>query len=731
MIQRLLLVSLFVTLLAGCAGTKTMPTTTPLAAVVNPTATRPTATPSPPPTATATIPPTPTETVTATPTHTPTITPTPSPTTAIWVDSGTPIAFSGATISAENGAQLTELARWGRGVITDIDLSADGQWLAVAAGSGVYIHPVADLQASPLAVMTSGNVTAVAISPNGDKVALVLRTGEVQAWQVNSQKQLFLREGEASQIEFSPDGNALAVTTSQDVELWDSDRGTTLFSHEVGYFAGFKFSPDGSRIAIWPDSGSVVTVYDWRTNDPLFFKEATLLASEDEEIHQPVIADVTFITENDLHLLVREGLGYIFLTGRIEVQETSDAGNKLLFSADRIAPLSGATKYVCNEPVYYWDPPEPPVPQHMEIAANNRVVAFRYKGPGFSNDYNEYSSLRFHQMTDGKLLYKVEEGIVDFVLLPDGQTWAAGLQDGRLQIRRLNDGAVIESVDAYEAPLLDARVSSDDQWIGAVYLDEVKIYRRADGVVAYRYPAAAVDFAPDARSFALAYEDGRIELRDSSDGRLIQERAAHTDRITAVRYLPTGDLLSAGFDCQLIRWQTPDLLQLGSLENIMVEGDYSGEDVPMRVRDFLIMPDGQSVIGLFWGGEFAVWSLPDGAIAREPRWENRVFVSAVSPDNLYLAISSASEQWDDSLVLLTIRDEVAAFSPDSGVLASGVRYGAWHGSGDLQLWRIPEVDLLHTANPHMARITTVAFTFDGQLIITTALDGVIRLWGVP
>jgi WD40 repeat protein len=138
------------------------------------------------------------------------------------------------------------------------------------------------------------------------------------------------------------------------------------------------------------------------------------------------------------------------------------------------------------------------------------------------------------------------------------------------------------------------------------------------------------------------------------------------------------------------------------------------------------------VIGLFWGGAFAVWTLPEGAVLREPKWRYTVFVSAVSPDNRYLAMSSTPEQWDASLTLLAIVDEVAAFSPDSSLLASGVRYRPdMNLIGALQLWRIPEMDLLHTANPHMARITAVVFTFDGQLIITTALDGVVCLWGVP
>ena len=144
----------------------------------------------------ATQPPTttPTPLITPTTTSTPTVTPTPSPTSAVWVSAGMPLPSTSETITAENAAQLTELARWGRGVIADITVSADGQWVAVAAGSGVYVHNVYDLNAPPRAVETTGNVTAVAVSSDGDKVALYLRHGQLQLWQTEPATLLYTHD---------------------------------------------------------------------------------------------------------------------------------------------------------------------------------------------------------------------------------------------------------------------------------------------------------------------------------------------------------------------------------------------------------------------------------------------------------------------------------------------------------------------------------------------------------
>jgi hypothetical protein len=74
------------------------------------------------PTATATVRPS----ATHLPTVTPTLTRTPIPTTAPGVLLDTPVPFSGKVITPDNVNQVTELARWGRGIVKDVAYSPDG-----------------------------------------------------------------------------------------------------------------------------------------------------------------------------------------------------------------------------------------------------------------------------------------------------------------------------------------------------------------------------------------------------------------------------------------------------------------------------------------------------------------------------------------------------------------------------------------------------------------------------
>ena len=41
------------------------------------------------------------------------------------------------------------------------------------------------------------------------------------------------------------------------------------------------------------------------------------------------------------------------------------------------------------------------------------------------------------------------------------------------------------------------------------------------------------------------------------------------------------------------------------------------------------------------------------------------------------------------------------------------------------------MSLLHTAETQTAAVMALAFTPDGTLLLTAALDGVVSLWGIP
>src|SRR5262245_44726171 len=86
------------------------------------------------------MPPTATFAPTLTLTPEPTFTPTITPTLKLPVALGTQFTQAGAALSADNINQIAELARWGKGVITDTAYSPDGKLFAVATTLGVSLY---------------------------------------------------------------------------------------------------------------------------------------------------------------------------------------------------------------------------------------------------------------------------------------------------------------------------------------------------------------------------------------------------------------------------------------------------------------------------------------------------------------------------------------------------------------------------------------------------------------
>lgn len=723
---------LFMTLslfLGGC--TQPTPTATPPAVANQPTFT-PTPTPSvtpthththtSTPTSTATFTPSPTATATPTPTHTPTPTPTIKPVTA-----GTPLPNSGAVIGVDNATQVTELARWGRGVIENIEVSADGQWLAVQSAAGVYVYQTADLSQPPL-MWENEQIQAVALAPAGDQIALAINN-EVQLWQLNPLQPVEhppLKADFITAVYFSPTGRVLALKGDETAVLVEVDTGATLASYKTdnNYDIHLAFSPSGAKVAVWRKYGETVKVYDW-ANNRLIAEERAMFHHAQSGDYQTVLQSAYFTSEDELYFLVAEGEFFVRLSGEFEIQTALE--NERMIADNTRPALNDATKYVCNEPIIHPDPPPWPEAEKLLVSSEAQIAAVYIDASGFSGDFEHYSRVKFYDLASQTFLYHVEEGVVDLALLPDGQSWVAAYQNGRVEIRQLRDGAVLQSIDEFDSPLLDLELSPDNQWVAATFVDEVKVYHQQMGLVAYRYPAATtLAFAPQQPTFVVGYPNGQIQLRHTSDGRLISSTQGHQERVTDLAFLPNGQLLSAGFDCQLRLWHLPELVQIGSLENFFVEGMHTGEQVPVRVREFLIPAVGETVIGRFYGGEFGVWSLTTQSLIRTPNYDKPGKIMAIAP-NGQTAVGYVSELWEPSLQFMYGSEwgYPAAFSPDSSLLAQTLVQ-----QNSLDLWTVASDKWLtrqYTSAPLMA----VQFTADGQWLVGGGLDGLIYVWGVP
>ncbi len=128
-------------------------------------------------------------------------------------------------------------------------------------------------------------VTAIAFSPDGQKILSGSEDSTVRLWDTESGKLLHTFSGHTSSvtaIAFSPDGQKiLSGSYDNTVRLWDTESGKLLHTfsgHTEGVYA-IAFSPDGKQILssgswgdntvrLWdPDSGKLLHTFEGHTDD--------------------------------------------------------------------------------------------------------------------------------------------------------------------------------------------------------------------------------------------------------------------------------------------------------------------------------------------------------------------------------------------------------------------------------------------------------------------------------
>ncbi|MCL4262474.1 MAG: hypothetical protein KJ069_04635 [Anaerolineae bacterium] len=696
------------------------------------TAVPPTRTLAPTQTMTATaVPPSPTPTALPTLVPTETGTAVPLPTALTWVTQGTAFLQPTVPISISNATQLVELARWGRGEINDLALSDDGRWLAVGTETGVYIHDTEDLSKLPIHLETPVSVETVAISSDGTILVIELLGKHIQVWAVDKRQFWYDKVAYTEALKFSPNSEQIILNNSDGVHILQTVDGEIMQTYPDA--VGAEFSLDNTKLSVWEKG--VLFLYSWPAGVLLNQTESSLFQTVEDGEYDSRIADVHFLPENELlmsALPINPAYGE---TGDVLIQKASDGS--VIFTAYAISPLTEPTKYVCNDPIYYWNRPPSPQPWQMELSPDGQVVAFIFRDVGYDGDVGTYTSVRFYQRETGQLLYSVEDGIVDMTISPDGKTWIAGLQDGRLQMRLLSDGAVLETVDDYDAPALKTIVSPDNELVAVEYLNGIKIFQAANGMVTHKFSANRIAFAPDGETVALGYDDGRIEIHSLRDGTLLKTIFGHSQGVTALVFLSSGELISAGLDCGLNIWQPKDGTLVKTLENYIVEGEVTGDPVPVRVWDLSYSQGNEFIVGDFaWS--IGIWNIQDGSLLGVPELENHLKSSATSSQLLAIAGNPpmvGQLDMEHKFTELWRGDDVAAavaFSPDGKLLASGAISWTINGQGDaLQLLLADSGELVHEITSGTTNITGLAFAPDGRYFVSVTQDGVVRLWGIP
>jgi len=293
-------------------------------------------------------------------------------------------------------------------------------------------------------------------------------------------------------------------------------------------------------------------------------------------------------------------------------------------------------------------------------------------------------------------------------------------------------------------------------------------------------PARQVAFSRDGTLLATSDASGSITVREAHDWR-IRHRLHHPGGATSVAFSRVGtELFSGGYDGTVREWDlaTGRLIRSftgphGTVWTLDIAPDgkrlaAAGEDAIIRLWDLdqqgppallrghtrniwevRFSPDGSRLASGAFDDTIRLWDVDSGRGLRTLTGHTEAIVGLdFSPDGKLL-VSGADDStirfWraSDGMPLRTIVNgthvDKVAFSPDGEWLASGGHpWGSlraiWHqltgdgGNGPaVRLWRRKDSALVAEL-PHPDDVITLAFSRDGQWLVTGSEDERFRLW---
>ena len=603
---------------------------------------------------------------------------------------------SSPVITPENADQLTQLALLGRGIPSSVAYSPDGGQFAVGSSVGVWLYDANDYVAAPrLLAGHTGPVTDVAYAPGGAWLVSSSLDRTLMVWDVNSGEALRTLTGHTAainRIAINPNGRtALSASNDNTLILWDLVSGKVIHVLEghTGAVHGVDFTPDGSQaisVSNWEligweiASGQALGTLEPYEDISRFFVNCA--------IHPD---GQTFVTAESGFLVLRDaGTGRMvryFEHGSFGPTVFSPDGSMLLIDAGRSSPalLDVAT----GEIIRY-------------LEGHTREV----QDVAFSPDGRTALSAALSN-ADGVILWDVASGLPLYVfpgythavprmvLSPDGDSIAFGASNHGLWLRGIASDPLMPADEGLTLRIATPYAFSPD---GQYIAGDTVLWDVDGGEIVFMFdrhslPVRDATFSPDGTTVVTASADRTLMMWDVATGEPVRTLTGHNGWVMSVSFDSDGQtLVSSGSDGQLIQWDatTGDILQV-----------FTGHDD--AVWDVAFSPNGAMLLSGSNDGAVIVWDAASGQVIHILTGHTAIARSvAFSPDSRLAVSGGCTEiQLDDCL------------------------------QGDIKVWDVEGGEELQTLAGHTLDVTDVVFTPNGTQLLSSSIDGSIRIWSVP
>ncbi|MDD1693209.1 MAG: PQQ-binding-like beta-propeller repeat protein [Methanoregula sp.] len=361
-------------------------------------------------------------------------------------------------------------------------------------------------------------------------------------------------------------------------------------------------------------------------------------------------------------------------------------------------------------------------------------------------------------------------------MTPDGTLAATGCNEGTVYFFSIADGRPVKEFRGYKRPVTAIAISPDSTLLataggdGTVTLRSIpsgellRTFQRPAGAVT----ALALTPGTGGAGIVAGTIDGRVRIFSRDDGTFIRSLDMYTPSVRVLAVSHDGAYLAcAGSDACLRIWD----LKKGGLV-VTCEG------LKTSVQCLVFLPGAAACISGGWDGMVRVWEIPTGKLSGSLAGHTSIITCCCADPAGQLLVTTSNDTtvriWHlngkkNPVVIRDASKEVSscAISPDGTLLATagpdpvirlynlpegtpagvipqipgkptilaftgdGLAIAAGYDTGTLAYYSVHGHSLIRTVPAHAGAVTGIAIVQGEDRIVTSGIDGMIRIFRLP
>jgi WD40 repeat protein len=572
-------------------------------------------------------------------------------------------------------------------------------------------------------------VSSVAYSPDGRFVVSGSADSSVKIWDLETGRELWtLPEHEAAvkSVAYSPDGrHIVSGAADYSIKLWDVETG-----EELGSLTGHSnvvnsvaYSPNG-KLVVSGSADRTVKVWDLESG-----RNVRTMAG-----HSLWVNAVCYSPDGRIIASAsRDGTVKLWDAETGELRRSLSGHYSevfaLRFSPDGRLVASGAA----DSAIIMWDAGSGRKARtllgHEGVV---RTLVFSPDGRHIASASSVDSTIRIWDAGTGKQIRSFSAaGVESLSYSPDGRHIASGSMDNAIRLWEAETGAETLTLAGRSSWVRGLAYSPDGRHIAMGSTDRtIHVWEAGTGreiltLAGHTATVRSVAYSPDGKHLVSGAADSSVRVWDAASGRELQTLWGHASVVRSVVYDPTGRFIVSGSsDASIKVWDA------GTGAELWTFTGHTG-----AVNTLAYSPDGFTIASGSSDRTVKLWNVGGGSPRTFRGHAGAVVSLAYSSNGARLVSGSA-----DGTVKLWDRESGRAVETLPGYsthIKSGLTYspnGAFFAAA-MDNYAIAIVDTesgrqTRFLQGHTGDVYDLAYSPDGQRLVSASLDGSARIWDI-